>query len=442
MKLTVVGTGYVGLVTGVCLAKFGNTVVCVDTQADKIALLKGGKVPFFEPGLEEMIRTNTAAGRLFFSTDIAPAVEGSAIALISVGTPSREDGGADLSFVESAVRGIGRAMTDHTVIVVKSTVPVGTCDFLRDTVAEELERRGADIPFDVVSNPEFLREGAALQDFLHPDRVIVGVDNRRSERVMEELYSFLPREKLIFMDIRSAEMTKYTANAMLATRISFMNEIASVCERTGADVEKVRLGIGSDSRIGYPFLNAGCGFGGSCFPKDVRALQEFARRMDVETPLLHAVELVNERQKHLIAQRILHHFQGSLGGRIIALWGLAFKPKTSDVREATAQTVIRDLVEAGASVRAHDPRAMDEMRGALGELSGVQYFEDQYETLRGADALALLTEWDIYKQPDFDRMRKLLAIPVVFDGRNQYSPADMRRKGFVYYSVGRPQPPR
>lgn len=437
MKLTVVGTGYVGLVTGVCLAKFGNTVVCVDTQADKIALLKGGEVPFFEPGLEEMIRTNLAAGRLSFSTDISSALRGSAIALISVGTPSREDGGADLSFVESAVRSIGRAITDHTVIVVKSTVPVGTCDFLRDTVTEELKRRGADIPFDVVSNPEFLREGAALQDFLHPDRVIVGVDNRRSERIMEELYSFLPFEKLILMDIRSAEMTKYTANAMLATRISFMNEIASVCERTGADVEKVRLGIGSDSRIGYPFLSAGCGFGGSCFPKDVRALREFARRMDVETPLLHAVELVNERQKHLVAHWVRHHFQGNLEGRTIALWGLAFKPKTSDIREATAQTVIRDLVGAGASVRAHDPRAMNEMRAALGELGGVQYFEDQYEALRDADALALLTEWDIYKQPDFDRVKELLKGAVVFDGRNQYVPADMRRRGFVYYSVGR-----
>lgn len=442
MKLTVVGTGYVGLVTGVCLAKFGNTVVCVDTSPEKIATLSSGSVPFFEPGLEEMIRTNLAAGRLSFSTDTPSALRGSAIALISVGTPSREDGGADLSAVDDVARSIGQSMSDYILIAVKSTVPVGTCDLIRRTVTEELTRRGATMPFDVVSNPEFLREGAALQDFLHPDRVIAGVDNRRSEEVMREIYSYLPQEKLLFMDIPSSEMTKYAANAMLATRISFMNEIASVCERTGADVEKVRLGIGSDSRIGYAFLNAGCGFGGSCFPKDVRALQEFARRMDVETPLLHAVELVNERQKHLIARRILHHFQGNLGGRTIALWGLAFKPKTSDVREATAQTVIRDLVGAGASVRAHDPRAMDEMRGALGELSGVQYFEDQYKTLRGADALALLTEWDIYKQPDFDRMQKLLAIPVVFDGRNQYSPADMRRKGFVYYSVGRPQPPR
>lgn len=436
MKLTVVGTGYVGLVTGVCLAKFGNDVVCVDTNAEKIKSLSRGEVPFYEPGLEEIIGNNLEAGRLSFSTDLASSLKDATICFITVGTPSLEGGGADLCAVEAVARTIGQTMEEYKLVVVKSTVPVNTCDFVRRAVEEELEKRGADIPFAVASNPEFLREGAAVRDFLEPDRVVAGVDCERSAEIMGELYSFLPPEKILFMDIRSSEMTKYAANAMLATRISFMNEIASVCERVGADVEKVRMGMGSDSRIGYSFLSAGCGFGGSCFPKDVRALREFARLQGHEMEILRAVENVNERQKHVLFGKILRHF-GSLKGKTIGIWGLSFKPKTSDVREAPAQTLIADLVAAGARVQAHDPKAMEETRAALGDLPGVIYVSNQYDAVNGADALVLVTEWDIYKQPDFKKIRELLVTPLIFDGRNQYSPAEMKRQGFTCYFIGR-----
>lgn len=437
MKLAVVGTGYVGLVTGVCLAKFGNDVICVDTNEEKICLLSEGNVPFYEPGLEEIIRNNLEAGRLSFSTDLSSALDDALMCFITVGTPSRDDGSADLSSVEAVAQTIGRSMKDYKLVVVKSTVPVSTCSFVRRTVREELRKRGEDISFDVASNPEFLREGAAVRDFLEPDRVVVGVDCERSAEIMRELYNFLPPEKVLFMDIRSSEMTKYAANAMLATRISFMNEVAAVCERLGADVEKVRLGMGSDSRIGYAFLNAGCGYGGSCFPKDVRALKEFSRIEGHEMQILKAVEEVNDRQKHVLFEKLERHF-GSLRGKTIGIWGLSFKPKTSDVREAPAQALILDLAAAGAKVQAHDPKAIDETREALGELQGVIYVSNQYDAVNGADALVLVTEWDIYKQPDFRRIRSLLTSPVIFDGRNQYSPTEMKRQGFSYFSIGRP----
>ena len=436
MKLLVVGTGYVGLVTGVCLAKFGNEVVCIDTNEEKIETLSRGVVPFFEPGLEEIIKNNLEAGRLSFSTDLASVLDDARMCFITVGTPSLEDGAADLADVRTAASTIGRHMKDYKLIVVKSTVPVGACDLVRATVERELKERGKDIAFDVASNPEFLREGAAVRDFLEPDRVVIGTDCDRAAGIMRELYNFLPPEKLLFMDIRSSEMAKYASNAMLATRISFMNELAAVCERLGADVEKVRLGMGSDSRIGYAFLSAGCGYGGSCFPKDVRAMKEFARREGAGMTILDAVDQVNERQKQVLYEKLAAHF-GSLEGKTIGIWGLSFKPKTSDVREAPAQILIRELAAAGARVQAHDPKAIDGTRAALGELQGVIYVNDQYDAVNGADALVLVTEWDIYKQPDFKKIKSLLASPVILDGRNQYSPGEMERYGFTYYSIGR-----
>ncbi len=437
MKLAVVGTGYVGLVTGVCLAKFGNDVTCIDSNEQKIESLRRGIVPFYEPGLAEIIENTTESGRLTFSTDLATAVHDALMCFITVGTPSLPDGRADLNGVESVARTIGRTMDDYKLVVVKSTVPVSTCDRVRNAIAEELQQRGKDIPFDVASNPEFLREGNAVRDFLEPDRVVIGVDTPRAEECMRKLYSFLPLEKCILMDVHSSEMTKYAANAMLATRISFMNEVAAICERVGADVEKVRVGIGSDPRIGYQFLSPGCGYGGSCFPKDIRALKEFARNENYEPKILQAVEDVNEDQKHLLFRKMEQHF-GSLRGKTIGIWGLAFKPQTSDTREAPAQSLILDLVRAGARVLAHDPKAIDETRESLGELHGVIYVNNQYDAVNGADALALVTEWDTYKQPDFRRIRTLLFTPILFDGRNQYSPAEMKALGFRYFSIGRP----
>ncbi len=436
MKLVVVGTGYVGLVTGVCLAKFGNDVVCIDTNEKKIETLSKGIVPFYEPGLEEIIKNNLEAGRLSFSTDLVSVLDDAKMCFITVGTPSLEDGAADLADVRTVAATIGRHMKDYKLIVVKSTVPVGSCDFVKETVAVELAERGETIAFDVASNPEFLREGAAVRDFLEPDRVVIGTECDRATVIMRELYSFLPPEKLLFMDVRSSEMAKYASNAMLATRISFMNELAAVCEQLGADVDKVRQGMGSDSRIGYAFLNAGCGFGGSCFPKDVRAMKEFARREGATMSILEAVDRVNERQKRVLTEKLEAHF-GALKGKTVGIWGLSFKPKTSDVREAPAQVLIKDLAEAGARVQAHDPKAIDGTRTALGELQGVIYVNDQYDAVNGADALVLVTEWDIYKQPDFKKIKSLLASPVIVDGRNQYSLSEMERCGFYYYSIGR-----
>lgn len=438
MKIIVVGTGYVGLVSGVCLSKFGSTVVCIDNNAAKLAVLEKGQIPFFEPGLAETMRNNIAAERLFFSNSLESVIEGADACFLCVGTPSGADGTADLTYVEQVAREIGRTMKDYMLVITKSTVPVGTSEKVRAWVREEQEKRGVEIPFDMVSNPEFLREGSAVSDFLKPDRVVIGTDCERSTEIMRELYSFLLPEKLMFMDVVSSEMTKYAANSMLATRISFMNEIANLCERVGADVEKVRLGIGTDSRIGMSFLKAGCGYGGSCFPKDVRALREFAKQYGCQSDLFAAVESVNERQKKTMFEKISEHFGGELSGKTIGIWGLSFKPKTSDVREAPAQTLILQLLHAGAKIQAHDPKAIKETREVLGDLLGVLYVNNQYDVVNGADALVLLTEWDIYKQPDFAKVKSLLTENVIFDGRNQYSLPEMKRQGFTYYSVGRP----
>jgi len=441
MKLTVVGTGYVGLVTGVCLAKFGNYVRCVDKDSQKIEKLKKGEVPFYEPGLAEIICNNIEAGRLEFMTSLPEALKGTQTCFITVGTPSNPDGSANLSYVQEAARTIGKHMKEALIVVVKSTVPVRTCEMVKKLISEELDAGDPNvkIPFEVVSNPEFLREGSAVRDFLEPDRVIVGTDSEQAAESMKELYNFLSPEKLLFMDVRSSEMSKYAANAMLATRISFMNEIANICEHVGADIEKVRIGIGSDSRIGYPFLRAGCGYGGSCFPKDVRALKDFASQEGYCSRILQAVEDVNEYQKHVLFSMLSKYFgEDGLRGKTIGLWGLAFKPKTSDVREAPAQTLIRSLVKSGAEVRAHDPKAIEETHEMLGDLPNVIYVHDQYDAVNGSDALVLLTEWDIYKQPDFERLKSLLKGAVIFDGRNQYSPSEMKRNGFKYFSIGRP----
>ena len=437
MKIVVVGTGYVGLVSGVCLSKFGSSVVCVDNQEAKVALLTQGKVPFFEPGLAEMMRNNYNEGRLTFSTQLGPALEGADVCFLCVGTPPNTDGTADLSFVEAVAREIGRTIKEYKLVVTKSTVPVGTSEKVREWIAEEQTARNATVPFDIASNPEFLREGTAVSDFLKPDRVVIGADTPQATEVMRRVYSFLPSEKLQFMDIFSSEMTKYAANTMLATRISFMNEIANLCERVGADVEKVRIGIGSDKRIGMDFLRAGCGYGGSCFPKDVRALREFAKQVDCESELFAAVEAVNERQKQVLFRKIVSHF-GDVKDKTVGIWGLAFKPKTSDVREAPAQTLICELLKHGARVQAHDPKAIADTREVLGDMKGLLYVDNQYDAVNGADALVLLTEWDIYKQPDFVKIKSLLKTAVMFDGRNLYSLATMKQYGFVYYSIGRP----
>ncbi|GHT16753.1 UDP-glucose 6-dehydrogenase [Planctomycetales bacterium] len=437
MKIIVVGTGYVGLVSGVCLSKFGSSVVCVDSNPDKVETLNKGQVPFFEPGLGDMMRNNTSAGRLTFSTHLGSVIAGADVCFLCVGTPPNPDGTANLSYVEQVAREIGRTISEYKIVITKSTVPVGTSEKVRAWIQEELDSRNAKIDFDLVSNPEFLREGTAVSDFLKPDRVVIGTDCGQATEIMRELYSFLPQEKLMFMDIVSSEMTKYAANTMLATRISFMNEIANICERVGADVEKVRLGIGTDERIGMAFLRAGCGYGGSCFPKDVRALSEFAKVVGYRSALFDAVETVNEQQKKTMFEKISAHFGGEVFGKTIGIWGLSFKPKTSDVRDAPAQTLILQLIQAGAKVQAHDPKAIKETREVLGELKGVLYVNHQYDAVNGADALALLTEWDIYKQPDFGKIKSLLKENVIFDGRNQYSLAEMKRQGFTYYSIGR-----
>ena len=437
MKLAVIGTGYVGLVTGTCLARYGSTVACVDTNGERVAALRGGRVPFYEPGLDEMMARNAAEGRLSFTTEAAEALEGADVCFITVGTPSAPDGSADLSFVEGAARSVGRGMSGGLLTVVKSTVPVGTNARVRDWIREELEARGARHALNMASNPEFLREGAALRDFVEPDRVVLGADSPEAAETLRRIYSFLEPSKLLFMDIASAEMAKYAANAMLATRISFMNEMACICSRVGADVESVRQAMGRDDRIGSKFLRAGCGYGGSCFPKDVRALRDFARATGYEPNLLTAVDEVNTRAKGLLLEKLRGRL-GDLSSRVIALWGLAFKPKTSDTREAPAQVLIHGLLAAGASVRASDPRAIEETRAALGDLPNVTYVPDPYEAARGADALAVVTEWDLYRQPDFVRLRSLLRTPIVVDGRNVYSREEMERAGFDYLSVGRP----
>ncbi len=447
MKITVIGTGYVGLVSGACLADVGNDVLCLDVDAEKIRILESGGIPIHEPGLLDIVRNNVAAGRLKFTTDIAKAVAHGTIQFIAVGTPPDEDGSADMQYVLSAARNIGLHMNDYKVVVDKSTVPVGTGDKVRQAIAETLAGRGVELPFAVVSNPEFLKEGAAVEDFMRPDRIIVGTEDEQAIQYMRTIYAPFQRnrERLIVMDIRSAELTKYAANAMLATRISFMNELANLAEALGADIEMVRQGIGSDPRIGFHFLYPGCGYGGSCFPKDVQALRRTARgAAGIDLRVLDAVEAANDAQKHVLTRKVLARFgtgpdRADLGGRRFALWGLAFKPNTDDMREAPSRYLIADLLAAGATVVAHDPVAMDEARRIYGDEKRLSYAATPREALAGADALIIATEWKVFRSPDFDGMRQSLKQPVIFDGRNLYDPREMRERGFEYLPIGRPR---
>ena len=440
MKITVIGTGYVGLVSGACLAEVGNDVLCLDVDPAKIDVLEQGGMPIFEPGLLEMVRRNVLAGRLKFTTDIEKAARFGRIQFIAVGTPPDEDGSADLQYVTAAARNIGRYMNAYTVIVDKSTVPVGTADAVRAVVAEELARRGVELEFSVVSNPEFLKEGAAIEDFMKPDRIVIGCDDEQAAHHMRALYAPFQRnhDRLILMDIRSAELTKYAANAMLATRISFMNELANLAEKLGADIESVRKGIGSDPRIGYDFLYAGAGYGGSCFPKDVRALiRTAASDAGIDLKVLNAVDAANEAQKHVLATKIKAHFGGDLQGRHFALWGLAFKANTDDMREATSCVVIRDLLAAGATVTAYDPVAMAEAGRYFRADLRLSYAENKIGALENADALVIVTEWKEFRSPDFAAIRLHLKSPLIFDGRNLFEPADMRDLGITYFGIGR-----
>ncbi len=432
MKLAVIGTGYVGLVAACGFAEMGNDVVGVDIDEEKVRRLRDGELPIYEPGLEELLARGIQQGRLSFSTSLAEAVRASEMIFIAVGTPSNEDGSADLRHVEEVARSIAHAMDGYRVVVVKSTVPIGTCDRVQKILADE-----SDYPADVVSNPEFLKEGAAVDDFMFPDRVVVGTGSPRARQVMEELYEPFLRtgRPVIFTSIRSSEMIKYAANAMLATRISFMNEISNLCERVGADVNDVRKGIGSDPRIGAKFLFPGVGFGGSCFPKDVRALMESARRWGRPMRVLEAVHDVNEAQKEVLVEKILSHFDNRLSGCAIAIWGLAFKPRTDDMREAPSLVIIKRLLERGARLKAFDPVAGHEARKRLGD--EVELSDNAYAALQGAEALAIVTEWNEFRNPDYARMKELMARPVIFDGRNIYEPAKMRERGFVYYAMGR-----
>lgn len=440
MKITVIGTGYVGLVSGACFADVGNDVLCLDVDSEKIRMLEEGEIPIYEPGLQDMVRRNIAAGRLHFSTDIERAAHFGTIQFIAVGTPPDEDGSADLKHVIDAARGIGRYMTDYKVVVDKSTVPVGTADRVKAAIEEELAKRGVHTPFSVVSNPEFLKEGAAIEDFMRPDRIIVGCDDEQATLNMRALYAPIQRnrDRLIVMDIRSAELTKYAANAMLATRISFMNELANLAEKLGADIENVRKGIGSDPRIGYDFLYAGAGYGGSCFPKDVQALIKTARDdAGIKLQVLQAVEQANEAQKRVLGAKVLARFGPDLTGMHFALWGLAFKAKTDDMRKATSREVIRDLLDAGATVTAYDPAAMHEAKRCFSDEPKVSFADNQTTALHGADALIIVTEWREFRSPDFNAIKSRLKFPIIFDGRNLYDPKLVREAGFEYFAIGR-----
>ena len=439
MNVTVFGSGYVGLVTGACLADAGNRVLCVDVDEEKIAKLKRGVMPIYEPGLDAIIENAAKLGYIDFTTDMARAVNHAELQFIAVGTPPDEDGSADLQYVLAVAKTIAQHMDGTKVIIDKSTVPVGTADRVRQTVAAVLSERDADYEYHVVSNPEFLKEGAAIDDFMKPDRIVVGTDSDYAAEKMRELYAPFSRshEKLIQMDVRSAELTKYAANAMLATKISFMNEIANLAERLGADIEQVRVGIGSDPRIGYHFIYPGCGYGGSCFPKDVKALERIARDVSYDGEILRAVEAVNDRQKRVLFEKIAKHYGGELKGRTFALWGLAFKPNTDDMREAPSRVLMEALWEAGASVRAYDPEATDEARRIYGERKDLVLCETPELAAEGADALAVITEWKVFRSPDFEKLSELLRQPVVFDGRNLYDPEIVKEKGFTYYGIGR-----
>ncbi|OGU52623.1 MAG: UDP-glucose 6-dehydrogenase [Hydrogenophilales bacterium RIFOXYA1_FULL_63_33] len=439
MKITVIGTGYVGLVTGTCLAEVGNEVLCLDVDPNKIEILKSGGIPIYEPGLEDMVKRNVAAGRLHFTTDIEESVAFGQIQFIAVGTPPDEDGSADLQYVVAAACNIGRHMTDYKLVVDKSTVPVGTADKVRAALTEELAKRGVAIEFNVASNPEFLKEGAAVDDFMKPDRIVIGTDSERATALLRQLYAPFQRnhDRLTVMDVRSAELTKYAANAMLATRISFMNELAVLAEKLGADIEQVRHGIGSDPRIGYHFLYAGCGYGGSCFPKDVQALRRTGQENGIPLRVLDAVEEANDAQKHILVNKLTARFGTDLKGKRFAMWGLAFKPNTDDMREAPSRTMLEALWAMGASVSAYDPAAMEETRRIYGERADLLLVDSPMDALKGADALLIVTEWKVFRSPNFDTMKSLLKTPLVFDGRNLYEPQAMREMGFDYLPIGR-----
>ncbi|MEQ1619831.1 MAG: UDP-glucose/GDP-mannose dehydrogenase family protein [Methylococcales bacterium] len=439
MKITVFGSGYVGLVTGACLAEVGNNVVCMDIDEGKINKLKQGIIPIYEPGLEAMVKENQAAGRLSFTTNVKEAVDFGLFQFIAVGTPPDEDGSADLQYVLAVAKSIAEHMEDYRVVIDKSTVPVGTADRVKKVIEDVLAKRGKTLEFDVVSNPEFLKEGAALDDFMKPDRVVIGTDNPRTTELLKALYAPFNRshDRVISMDIRSAELTKYAANAMLATKISFMNELANLAERLGADIEHVRRGIGSDSRIGYSFIYPGCGYGGSCFPKDVKALERTSKEIGYHAELLNAVENVNNRQKHRLFEKISAHYQGNLKGKVFALWGLAFKPNTDDMRDAPSRVLLEALIDAGATVQAFDPEAIEEAQRIYGNKAGLSFSQSPADALKGADALAIVTEWKQFRSPDFDGLSTTLTDKVIFDGRNMFEPAIVKRSGLHYYAIGR-----
>ena len=441
MKLTIIGTGYVGLVSGACLADVGNSVLCLDIDPRKVDILNSGGIPIYEPGLKEIVANNVAAGRLRFTTDVAEGVAWGDVQMIAVGTPPGEDGSADLQYVLSAARNIGKHMTSKKIIVDKSTVPVGTADKVRAAIADELKMRKMDTPFSVVSNPEFLKEGAAVEDFMRPDRIVVGAEDAETIATMRDLYAPFQRnhDRIMVMDIRSAELTKYAANAMLATRISFMNELALLAEKLGADIESVRRGIGSDPRIGYQFLYPGIGYGGSCFPKDVQALQRTGQEVGIAMKLLDAVERVNYAQKHVLTEKIVARFGADLTGKTFAMWGLAFKPNTDDMREAPSLVLIDDLTKLGAKIVAFDPVAIAEAKHMLGSNENVSFSDSPMNALKDCDGLLIVTEWKTFRAPDFAAMKVQLKSPVVFDGRNLYEPTAMRELGFSYYPIGRAQ---
>lgn len=440
MRIAVIGSGYVGLVSGTCFAEMGNAVICVDIDENKIQKLNKGIIPIYEPGLTPMVLKNIENKNLKFSISLKESIQNVAIVFIAVGTPMGEDGSADLQYVLSVAKEIGTYMTHDLVVVDKSTVPVGTADKVKQTIQKELDKRHVDFKFHMVSNPEFLKEGAAIEDFMKPDRVVIGAENEDAFSIMKQLYSpfFRTYDRFITMDIRSAEMTKYAANAMLATKISFMNEIANICESVGADVNNVRLGIGSDKRIGYSFIYPGAGYGGSCFPKDVKALKKIAEENNYKANLISAVELVNNRQKFVISNKVIARFGEDLSGKFFGLWGLSFKPGTDDMREAPAIYVVKELVKRGAKVLAYDPKAMKESKEFyLKDIENIDYVDSKYKVLKNAEALILLTEWKEFRSPDFEEIKSQLKQPVIFDGRNQYNAFNLEQKGFEYYQIGK-----
>ena len=440
MNITVIGSGYVGLVSGACFAEMGNKVICVDIDSVKIEKLNQGIIPIFEPGLDQMVLKNVKNKNLLFTTNLGEAISDAEIVFIAVGTPMGDDGSADLQYVKTVAKEIGQNMTHKLLVVDKSTVPVGTADKVKKAIQKELDMRNVSIEFDVVSNPEFLKEGDAISDFMKPDRVVIGAETAEAMDIMKQLYSpfFRTHDRFITMDVRSAEMTKYAANAMLATKISFMNEIANICEKVGADANQVRIGIGSDQRIGYSFIYPGAGYGGACFPKDVKALTKIAKENGYTAQLISAVEKVNDAQKLVIAQKIIARFGEDLTGFSFGIWGLAFKPGTDDMREAPAIYTIKELLKRGAKIKAYDPKAMDEAKSFyLKDVEGIEYFKSKYEVLKNSEAMILLTEWKEFRSPDFNEIKSLLTNPVIFDGRNQYNAFDLTQKGFEYIQIGK-----